>query len=86
MRKTHIFINEPVYIGLAILELKENVNNFKNQLTYFFCDNIWLGNFLLYCQTCFSRRICEFYLFSYSAIFKDCDLSRLSQAFKSTSL
>ena len=30
MRKTQIFMNEPVYLGLTILELKENVRNFKN--------------------------------------------------------
>ena len=78
MRKTQIFMNEPVYLGLTILELNENVRNFKNQLTYFFCDNIWLWNFLSYCQTCFWRKICEFYLFFYSAIFKDYDLSRIS--------
>ena len=36
MRKTQLFINEPVFLGLSILELNENVRNFKKQLTYFF--------------------------------------------------
>ena len=36
MRKTQTFINEPVFLGLLILELNENVRNFKKQLTYFF--------------------------------------------------
>ena len=39
----------------------------------FILMNIWSGNFLLYRQTCFSRKICEFF-FLYSAIFKDCIL------------
>ena len=36
MRKTQTFINEPVYLGLSLLELNENVRNFKKQLTCFF--------------------------------------------------
>ena len=36
MRKTQIFIDEPVYLGLSILEVNENVRNFRKQLTYFF--------------------------------------------------
>ena len=53
----------------------------------FILMNIWSGNFLLYHQTCFSRKICEFF-FSFIALFWKIAyyFSRLSRAFKSTSL
>ena len=40
----------------------------------FILMNIWSGNFLLYHQIWFSRKICEFFFFLYSVIFKDCIL------------
>ena len=53
----------------------------------FILMNIWSENFLLYHQTCFSRKICEFF-FSFIALFSKIAyyFSRLSRAFKLTSL
>ena len=81
---TQIIMKELVYLGLSILELKENVRILKKQLTYFLWDNIWSGNICI-AKVVFLRKS---FIYSFIALFSKIAyyLSRLSRPFKLTSL